>query len=130
MNAAEARRLLSVDPSASRDELRRAYREALKIWHPDRALHGSTSAADAHEKAQRINAAYAMLAGECVPDSVAVSRGSSARTRPVRTIDSDWWPLRIITSERASIPAGVLLFGLVWVVLAGLAGAFETFVLS
>ena len=85
MDVAEARHLLSVDASASRADLKRAYHQALKLWHPDRALHGSTAAVHAHERTQRIN---------------------------------------------ASIPAGVLLFGLVWAVLAGVAGALETFVLS
>ena len=129
MDRAAARRLLSVDASASRADLKKAYRAALKVWHPDRA-HGVVRAGDALEQTQRINAAYAVLASEPVPGLDVVRDGASWSARPIRTIESDWWPLRVITSSGASMPAGVLLFGLVWAILAGLAGAFETLLLS
>ena len=55
--------VLGVNPSATQDENRRAYRDLLRRHHPDtRALHNPTQPAAASEDAlQKVFAAYTML---------------------------------------------------------------------
>jgi uncharacterized membrane protein YkvA (DUF1232 family) len=50
--------VLEVDPTASLEEIRRAYRDKLKQWHPDRNAH-RIEAAEAFTKV--LNQAYAVL---------------------------------------------------------------------
>lgn len=63
MNDAEARQLLGVTEVVSPTELKSAYRNALKTWHPD--LHQGEASTYAHAitRTQRINAAYEVLGG-------------------------------------------------------------------
>lgn len=51
-------RLLEIDPSASDDEVRRAHRDLIKVWHPDRFGRDQALRARAEEKLKAINAAY------------------------------------------------------------------------
>jgi hypothetical protein len=56
MSLEEARTLLNLDLKATKKEIKAAYRQAARLWHPDRAPMG----AEAHYRAQmqQINAAY------------------------------------------------------------------------
>lgn len=49
--------VLNIPPTASRDEIRRAYREMARRWHPDRFMEGPERDW-ANEKMAEINAAY------------------------------------------------------------------------
>lgn len=51
-------RLLDLDPGASDEELKRAYRDLTKIWHPDRFAHDPSVQRKAQEKLKAINEAY------------------------------------------------------------------------
>ncbi len=64
MNEAEARQLLAVRKTASRQELKTAYRRTQKTWHPDLFQPNSPSQLEAISKTQRINEAYRLLRGE------------------------------------------------------------------
>src|SRR5258707_4424945 len=56
--ASDYYRILSVTPTASLDDIKRAYRELAKKVHPDR---NPTRKARAHQQFTQINAAYGVL---------------------------------------------------------------------
>ncbi len=53
--------LLGVAPGASGRELKEAYRDLAKVWHPDRFSHDPRLQQKAQEKLKEINEAYAQL---------------------------------------------------------------------
>ena len=53
--------LLGVRPGASRQELKAAYRDLTKVWHPDRFTHDPRLQQKAEEKLKEINKAYEQL---------------------------------------------------------------------
>lgn len=59
MTLKEARDLLELGTTATRDEITRAYRRAARRWHPDRAPEGREEEYRAHM--QQVNAAYQRL---------------------------------------------------------------------
>lgn len=54
-------RLLRLQPGASQQELKVAYKRLVKQWHPDRFTHDPSKAKFAEEKIKTINLAYAKL---------------------------------------------------------------------
>ena len=70
-------RELNLEPTATRAEIDRAYKDLVKVWHPDRFTHNPSLRAKAEQKLKRINIAYQfILERSTVP---------SATTRPPRT---------------------------------------------
>ncbi|MFW6127054.1 MAG: J domain-containing protein [Thermodesulfobacteriota bacterium] len=59
MTLKEARDILELEQSATRQEISRAYRRAARRWHPDRAPDGREEEYRAHM--QQVNAAYQRL---------------------------------------------------------------------
>ena len=57
VNALNAYEILKVPPTATREEIRRAYRQLARRWHPDRFMAGPERDW-ANEKMAEINAAY------------------------------------------------------------------------
>lgn len=53
--------LLGVAPSATRDQIKEAYHDLVKVWHPDRFAHDAALALKAQEKLKEINEAYSAL---------------------------------------------------------------------
>lgn len=53
--------LLEVDAGASQPEIKQAYKDLAKVWHPDRFTDDPRLQQKAEEKLKRINAAYAFL---------------------------------------------------------------------
>ena len=51
-------RLFELDPAASDDEVKRAYRDLTKVWHPDRFGHDPPLRHRAEEKLKAIHQAY------------------------------------------------------------------------
>jgi preprotein translocase subunit Sec63 len=56
-------RLLEVEPGASMDEIRQAYRDQTKVWHPDRFSNDTRLQQKAEERIRQINSAYRRLCG-------------------------------------------------------------------
>ena len=127
MDRAEAQSLLGVDASASDVRLKAAYRDALKVWHPDRALGDPARMSEAHARTQRLNAAYTLLKAESHRPAAQGPADQARGTRTIRTIDSSWWPARAIASDEAPITAGLLVFALAWAAMVGTALALEIF---
>jgi hypothetical protein len=57
----ESYRLLEVEPGATPEELKRAYRDLVKVWHPDRFADDLRLQSRAQEKLKQINLAYAKI---------------------------------------------------------------------
>lgn len=53
--------VLELTPSASPAEVKRAYRDLMQVWHPDRFAHDRRLQRRAQEKSRAINDAYARL---------------------------------------------------------------------
>jgi len=51
-------RLLELKPDATLEEVKRAYRELVKVWHPDRFTEDALLQQKAQEKLKQINLAY------------------------------------------------------------------------
>ena len=73
----ECYRILDLEPGASLEEIKRAYRELVKVWHPDRFRSDPKLQAKAGEKLKQINLAYERLCEEAQEASV-----SPAEDRP------------------------------------------------
>ena len=126
MDLAEAQRVLGVDATASVTQLKTAYRTALKVWHPDRALGDPIATRESHARTQRLNAAYRLLTCDAQRSARAdAPPGAGWRARPIRTIESDSWPARAIASKDAPVSAGLLVFTLGWAAMVGVALALE-----
>ncbi len=54
----ECYRMLEVDPGASPELVKRAYRDLVKVWHPDRFTDDPGLQSRAQEKLKQINLAY------------------------------------------------------------------------
>ena len=61
MTEREALRLLHLEQGCSQDQLRRAYLDLVKVWHPDRFQGDAQLRAKAERTLQSINEAYALL---------------------------------------------------------------------
>lgn len=57
-------RILDLEPGASFEEIKRSYRDLVKVWHPDRFGSDPKLRAKAEEKLKRINLAYEQLSNE------------------------------------------------------------------
>lgn len=53
--------ILELEPGASPEEVKRAYRDLAKVWHPDRFSHDPPLQQKAQEKLKEINRAYEKL---------------------------------------------------------------------
>jgi len=87
MTEREALRLLHLDKGCSQEQLRRAYRDLVKVWHPDRFQSDAQLRAKAERTLQSINDAYAQLQGRTTSPASAPATDSdnepeSATARP------------------------------------------------
>lgn len=53
--------VLEIEPGASKDDIKQAYKDLAKVWHPDRFSEDSRPQQKAENKLKRINAAYEFL---------------------------------------------------------------------
>src|SRR5690349_14952257 len=76
-------RLLEVEPGASTGEIRQAYRDQTKVWHPDRFSNDARLQQKAEERIRQINSAYRRLCGLSPYEQ-------PARSPVTREASSDW----------------------------------------
>ena len=62
--------MLELEPGVPLASVKRAYRELVKVWHPDRFAPGSHSQGIAQEKLKEINDAYERLCKKRVPEFI------------------------------------------------------------
>lgn len=68
-------RILDLEPGASLEQVKRSYRELVKVWHPDRFCGDPQLQQKAEEKLKAVNLAY-----ERIAKSERATRGSDAKT--------------------------------------------------
>ncbi len=84
----ESYRVLEVEPGASPDELKRAYRDLVKVWHPDRFNDDPRLQGRAQEKLKQINLAYGIITE---PRIVRLSKApAAAPAAPFRPEPAPW----------------------------------------
>jgi TonB family protein len=76
-------RVLEIEPGASLEEVRQAYRDQTKVWHPDRFVNDARLQKKAEERIRQINLAYRRLCGRSPYDRQVLSSAISASP-------SDW----------------------------------------
>jgi len=54
-------KVLEVEPGASQNEIKQAYKDLAKVWHPDRFTDNPRLQQKAEEKLKQINTAYEFL---------------------------------------------------------------------
>jgi hypothetical protein len=74
-------KVLELKPAASLDEIKKAYRDLVKVWHPDRFDHDPALQQKAQEKLKEINAAYDALIAFLGGKSTTEQNGQNARTK-------------------------------------------------
>ena len=75
MDFNRAYKVLGLYPGASKDEVKRAYRDMAQVWHPDRFEHNERLAQKAQKNLKRINEAFELLEDyEPPPDAPRPSR--------------------------------------------------------
>jgi curved DNA-binding protein CbpA len=110
MTLKEAAQILELTPPFSREDLKKAFRDAVMVWHPDRFPEGTERRAKAEKRTQQVNDAYDLLSR--LPDSDFPIRGegwteSTAAASPPKRTEKD---LSGMSSKRFSIliAAGIL----------------------
>lgn len=69
MRLDDAYRLLDLSPGASDDDVKRAWRDLTKVWHPDRFAHDAELRRRAEEKVKTLNEAF---------ETIRAARGGAA----------------------------------------------------
>lgn len=75
----ECYRILDVEPGASLDEVKQAYRDQVRVWHPDRFRNDPKLQAKAQEKLKLINLSYERLCQEAAADSARKAAKEASR---------------------------------------------------
>jgi curved DNA-binding protein CbpA len=88
MNLRKCYELLEIEPGASPEEVRRAYREMMAVWHPDRFAGNPRLRQRAEEKVKAINAAYEQIRSGGSSKSPSAGEPSGRNQRPENTPDS------------------------------------------
>ena len=74
-------RILEIEPGASLEGIRQAYRDQTKVWHPDRFSNDIRLQKKAEEKLKQINLAYQRLCGRAAYEPPVLNR-STERSPP------------------------------------------------
>ncbi len=77
MDRDEAYHILGVKSGASPEDLRQAYRDLVKVWHPDRFAHDPKLQQKAQERLKEINTAFALV------ESLPPEAGAGAASGPI-----------------------------------------------
>jgi hypothetical protein len=108
-------RLLDLPPDAPIAEVKRAYRELAKVWHPDRFSHDPALRARAEEKLKQINAAYARIVSRAANDTNGMGTAFRAErdekprtTNPANKPDPRWKPRTAVLATALSFLVALL----------------------
>ncbi|AUB39023.1 Tetratricopeptide [Nostoc flagelliforme CCNUN1] len=82
--------ILGLEPGASQAQLKRAYRQLVKIWHPDRFLEENQKQ-EAEEKIKSINSAYNKLKSESPSEPPIPENPSSSSPKNPTKISVNRW---------------------------------------
>jgi tetratricopeptide (TPR) repeat protein len=82
--------ILGLEPGASQAQLKRAYRQLVKIWHPDRFLEQKQKQ-EAEEKIKSINSAYNKLKSESPSEPPISENPSSSSPKNPPKISVNRW---------------------------------------
>lgn len=85
MDISKALEILGLTSNPSRADVKKAYREQVKLWHPDRYSNGSAMKKMAEKNIQDANLAYAFLKRNLPAISKTVSPRPSRTIRPTQT---------------------------------------------
>jgi TonB family protein len=75
-------RILEIEPGASFEEIRQAYRDQTKVWHPDRFSNDIRLQKKAEDKLKQINMAYQRLCGREPYEPAILSRFTDPPPEP------------------------------------------------
>ncbi len=94
MTTREALEILGLSAAASEAEIKQAYRDMAKVWHPDRFPNDLRLRAQAEEKLKQINEAYHILSGYRPPPLGKTQEGShsGAQSPPRPEAEKNWSP--------------------------------------
>ncbi len=70
--------LLGLEPGASPEQVRQAYRDLVKVWHPDRFSHDARLRQIAQEKLKEINGAYELLKANFFEAGISASASANS----------------------------------------------------
>ncbi len=112
MNRYDAFKILGLHPEATLDEARRAYREQVKLWHPDRYSDNSALKSMAMRNAQDANRAWAFLRSR-LPQSPP-PRPTTKTDRTLRQNRQGRHPEKSAGSSRAAGPIRYLRRCIAW----------------
>lgn len=92
--------ILGLDPGASSEQVRQAYRDMARVWHPDRFAHDPRLQQKAQEKLKEINEAYERLQdnGSSASQTRTRSEGSNPHGQ-TRSEPSESWSGPVIPVE-------------------------------
>ena len=86
-------RILDLEPGASFEDVKRSYRELVRVWHPDRFRSDPKLQAKAEEKLKQINLAYERLCKEAAAEgshkAAATKTKAATNPAPERTRPED-----------------------------------------
>jgi len=85
MTHGEALRTLNLDRGCSRVEIRQAYLDMVKVWHPDRFQHDPGLRAKADRALRDVNQAYRVLQGRVRQDGPGVHQEDPGTRQTVET---------------------------------------------
>ncbi len=96
-------RTLEVEPGAPLEEIRQAYRDQTKVWHPDRFPNDIRLQKKAEEKLKQINLAYQRLCGRGTYELLILSRFTDPSPQP-----PPGWIAVFVSSCARSLQEGVV----------------------
>jgi concanavalin A-like lectin/glucanase superfamily protein/DnaJ-like protein len=95
--------LLGLEPGASPEEAKQAYRDMVKVWHPDRFAHDERLRAMAQDKLKEINGAYEILKSRAFQESIgpeptaaSETESTAANPSPARNRTTLWTTLGVL----------------------------------
>src|SRR6266480_819933 len=75
-------RLLGLEPGASLEEVQKAYRDLVQVWHPDRFTSNERLQSKAQEQLKEINLAYEYLLAKAATQITPVEQSESREPSP------------------------------------------------